>query len=339
MTDITPHDRHSDLDGLLRDALPEIKLALGELIDKENARTLPTKYARLLPETLLVVTLRPDAAEALAPVATAVERELTDSCTRHGSLYDRAYRVQLRRSEDPEASLYRVAAFAGSAPDEPAPAPAAAPAGPPVTGTGPAVGSATFRPEPHVDLPAVQADRGPAPSLPVSDPDATRIAAAGIPGWQGGRWLLLVENDAGEQQEVFRLTDSFVTVGRKSNDPQLRTTVALSDAPHVSRRQLALVWEERDGAPGFKVYNLGLNPVHLPSQEIPGAHVGRGALRLDSIPDKNAGWLPPGVPLRIGDQGPTLRLEEVPASEGDEGGEAPAEPGKPPVDPDATVFE
>jgi hypothetical protein len=89
MNEYTPADRSSAdpgsaLDTLLRDAVPEIKLALGELIDRENARSLPGKYARLLPESLLVVTLREDAAEAIAPVAVPLERELTDSCTRHG---------------------------------------------------------------------------------------------------------------------------------------------------------------------------------------------------------------------------------------------------------------
>lgn len=292
MIDVTPADGHSGdrypfLDTLLRDALPEIKLALGELIDRENARSLPGKYARLLPETVLIVTLRPDAAEALAPVAPSIEAELTDSCTRHGSLYDRSYRVQLRRSEDPDSPLYRVAAHAGHAAD----------------------------PAPHGDLPAVAADReGSTESapLPVSDPDATRIEEIGPPTWQPGRWLLLVEDEAGEQREAFRLTDPFVTVGRKTDDPQLRTTVALSDVPHVSRRQLALLWEERDGAPGFRVYNLGLNSVHLPAQEVPGAHVGKGALDLDRVPAASTGWVPPGVPLRIGDNGPILRIEEVP---------------------------
>jgi len=304
MTDTTAFDRADDsyslLDVLLREALPEIKLALGDLIDRENARALPGRYARLLPETVLVVTLRPDAAEALAPVATAVESELTDSCTRHGSLYDRAYRVRLRRSEDAGAPLYRVSAHAGHAGVE----------------------------EPHADLPAVQADRerGAAPPLPMSDPDATRIVDAGPPGWQPGRWLLVVEDEAGEEREVFRLTDPFVTVGRQSSDPRMRTAIAISDAPHVSRRQLALLWEERDGAPGFRVYNVGLNPVHLPGQEIPGAHVGRGPLDVGSLPEESAGWLPPGVPLRIGDRGPVLRVEEVPE-------EAVA------ADPDATVFE
>lgn len=310
MIDVTPANGHSGdrypfLDTLLRDALPEIKLALGELIDRENARSLPGKYARLLPETLLIVTLRPDAAEALAPVAQSIEAELTDSCTRHGSLYDRTYRVQLRRSEDPDSPLYRVAAHAGHAAD----------------------------PAPHGDLPAVAADREGATEsapLPVSDPDATRIEEVGPPTWQPGRWLLLVEDDEGEQREAFRLTDPFITVGRKTDDPQLRTTVALSDVPHVSRRQLAMVWEERDGAPGFRVYNLGLNSVHLPALEVPGAHVGKGALELDKVPDSSTGWVPPGVPLRIGDNGPVLRIEEVPEDQ---------EPEEEEDDPEATRYE
>ncbi|MBW3628391.1 MAG: hypothetical protein KY464_03755 [Gemmatimonadetes bacterium] len=307
------NERAPFMDTLLRDALPEIKLALGELIDRENLRALPGKYAKLLPESLLVVTLRPDAAEALAPLAQTVERDLTDSVMRHGSLYDRAYRVQLRRSEDGDSPLYQVSAHAGSAPPEDVPAP-------------------------HEPLPASRPtyDRADAATeaapLPVADPDATRIADVGVPGWQAGRWVLVVEDLNGKEREVFRLTDSYATVGRRSDDPQLRTTVALSDVPHVSRRQLALVWEERDGAPGFKVYNLGLNPLHLPGQEVRGAHVGKGQLNLDSLPQDATGWLPPGVPLRIGDQGPVLRIDEVPPDEEGEGAEVE-------VDPDATRHE
>lgn len=326
MTDATyPHesgDPRQFMDTLLRDALPEIKLALGELIDRENARSLPSRYAKLLPESLLVVTLRPDAAEALGPIAQSVERDLTDSVMRHGSLYDRGYRVQLRRSDDPEAPMYRVSAHAGHAPEGEAGGLEAAAEPAPAGG-------------PHAALPAVQADRGappaPAAPLPLSDPDATRVADAGPPGWNPGRWVLVVRDLEGAEREAFRLIDPFTTVGRRSDDPQLRTTVALSDVPHVSRRQLALLWEERDGAPGFRVFNLGLNPVHLPGAEITGAHVGKGALQLESIAREHTGWLPPGVPLRIGDQGPVLVVDEVPPEEEEEEEVA--------QDPDATVFE
>lgn len=301
-----PDDRHSFLDAILRDALPEIKLALGELIDRENARALPGKYAKLLPESLLVVTLREDAAEAAAPLADTIERDLTDSVMRHGSLYDRDYRVQLRRTDDPDAPLYRVSAHAGhagaAAPIEPAPAPA----------PGPAPEEPAAPPQP----------------LPMADPDSTRLDVLGPPGWQPGRWVLVVEDLDGQEREVFRLTDPHTTIGRRSEDPELRTTVGLSDVPNVSRRQLAMVWEERDGAPGFKLYNLGLNPVHLPGEELAGAHIGRGPLNLDSIPEDSIGWVPPGVPLRIGDQGPVLTIDEVPPDEEEEI-----------EDPDATVYE
>ncbi|MEX2584698.1 MAG: FHA domain-containing protein [Gemmatimonadota bacterium] len=285
------------MDELLRAGVPEIKLALGEAIDRENARPLPSRYARLLPETMLVVTLRQDAASALTQIAADLERELTDSCNRHGSLYDRSYRVKLQRSEDPEAPLYAVAAHAGRDVG-------AEPAEPPAKASAPA-----------------------APELPVSDPDATRTGGATPSGWEDGRWVLIVEGLQGDEREVFRLGEPSFTVGRHSDDPGLRATIAISDAPHVSRRQLTLVWEERDGASGFRVYNLGLNDVHMPGDEIPGARAGRDT-KLDSIADEHVGWLPPGVPLRIGEKGPVLRIEEVPP-----------DPEEVRIDPDATVFE
>jgi hypothetical protein len=292
------------MDELLRAGVPEIKLALGEVIDRENARPLPSKYARLLPESLLVVTLRSDAAEALAPIARDLERELTDSCNRHGSLYDRTYRVQLQRSDDPEAPLYAVSSLAGS---EPAEAPES--------------------PEPE-GRPTGSVSARPAPELPLAAADATRVVVAMPRGWEPGRWLLVVEDEEGGEREAFTLGEPSFTVGRRSDDPGLRSAVAISEAPHVSRRQLALRWEERDGAPGFAVFNLGLNAVHLPGQEIPGAHVGKGALDLEAIGAEHRGWIPPGVPMRIGDHGPTLRIDEVPPGPDDVW-----------VDPDATVFE
>ena len=301
MNDPTPPDLSTNreaasLDELLRDTLPEIKLALGELIDRENARQLPGRYARLMPETLLAVTLRPDAADALAPVAAAVEHELTDSCTRHGSLYDRGYRVQLRRVDDDAAPLFSVSAHAGQPPAPPPPAPAATAA----TSTGTT-----------------------APALPAVDPDATRLDGYGPTGWEPGRWLLVVQDELGEELEAFRLSEPLTTLGRRSEDPGLQTTVMLRDVPHVSRRQLALVWEEREGRPGFRIFNLGQPPLTAGEHEIPGAKVGRGPLRLDQLSPEHTTWVSPGSPISIGETGPVLRIEEVLASE---------------EDPDATRF-
>ena len=311
MIDINPPEEHSGdqypfLDVILRDALPEIKLALGDLIDRENARALPGRYARLLPDTLLLVTVRPDAAEALTPVAPAVEAELTDSCTRHGSLYDRVYRVELRSSDSPDAPLFLVSAHSGH-------------------DGGKAAQEA-------------QAVEDPSPTaLPTADPDATRIDFAGPPGWEPGRWVLLVRDETDAEQEVFRITDPFTTIGRQSSDPQLQTAIALSNVPHVSRRQLAMVWDERDGAAGFRFYNVGLNAVHLAGHEITGSHTPRGHLDLDAIAEEHTGWLPPGVPLRIGDHGPTLEVEEVPPEDEEELADDLVDP-EDEIDPDATVF-
>ena len=254
------------MDELLRAGVPEIKLALGEAIDRENSRPLPAKYARLLPETLLVVTLRADAGAALAPIAADLERELTDSCNRHGSLYDRAYKVQLQRTDDPDASLYTVSAHAGKdvGSEAPGSGAAAAPAGVSAPQEAPVWKS------PSAAMPAPPPVRPAPASLPVSDPDATRLGAE--PARAG--------------------------------------------------------WEPRAGAAGFRVYNLGLNDIHLPATDIPGAHLGKEAVDLTGLPEKHTGWMAPGVPLRIGEHGPVLRIEDVPPDPDDEW-----------VDPDATVFE
>lgn len=276
------------MDEMLRAGVPEIKLALGELIDRENVRPLPPRYARLLPATGLRVTLRPDAADALAPVAADLERELTDSCNRHGSLYDRSYTVRLERAGDADAPLYEVDRGAGEGADE---------GGPP-----------------------------PAPGRETAPAAAEKKLVAGR-GFESDRWILVVEGEHGDR-EVFRLGNPDFTVGRRTEGSVSRADVAISDAPHVSRRQLALRWEEREGAAGFRVYNLGLNAVHLPGQSISGANAGA---RSDSgeLPEEHSGWLPPGVPLRIGEHGPSLRVEEIAEEIEDEVA----------IDPDATVFE
>jgi hypothetical protein len=298
------------MDELLRAGIPEIKLALGEIIDRENARPLPAKYARLLPESVLLVTLRPDAAEALRPIAADLERELTNSCNRHGSLYDRGYRVRLQRSEDRSAPLFAVASRAGVGESEPS---ESAEAPPPVA------------PPSSRQASIVREETGP---LPITDVDTTPLFAANYSrGWEGGRWVLVVEDEGGREREVFRLGEPVVTIGRDSDDPGLRPTIAISNAPHVSRRQLALAWQEREGAAGFKVYNLGLNQIHVGEKDIPGARLKRDA-KLEAVPGTSTGWLTPGTPLRVGDHGPILRIEEVPP-----------DPDDIRVDPDATVFE
>lgn len=327
------------LDALLREAVPEVKLALGDLIDRDNARSLPDRYARLLPETTLGVTLRPDAADALTPVAAELERELTDSCLRHGSLYDRAYRVKLRRADNPGAPLFRVSVVSPDAPkDEAAAADAppslpASPASPVadgtahappvvVTGRGPAPPASPTSSSPSAPTPMDGATMlSPAPRLPGLDPDATRLdglPAAPAP-LEAGRFVLVMEDGDGNEVQRFPLEGVLTTVGRRSEDPALRSDVMLPDVPHVSRKQLALVWEGE----AFTVFNLGLNPVHVGDAEVAGANLGRGPLRLETVAAAHKAPLAMGERLRIGEQGPWLRLED--------GG-----PRGPAIDPDAT---
>lgn len=303
MSTLPPHDplAHTGeplLDAFLRDTLPEVKLELGRVIDRENARALPERYAQLLPPTVLVATLRPDAADSLFQVVAEVERELTASCMRHGSLYDREYRVQLHRAEREDAPLFVVTSHSENELAEVEAVPISTPA------------------------------PTPAPVFaPGMDPDATRVEGAGPPaGWEPGRFVLVVEDLDGGEREVFRMPETIITVGRRTDDPRLRSTVSLTEAPHVSRRQLALAWDPRGDEPGFRVYNLGLNVVHLGGREIPGANRKHGPLQLEELQGMHTEWLPLDEPLRIGEQGPVLRVRELAPLDEEE-------------DPDATRLE
>ncbi len=352
MSDLTPRPAaHEEplLDQLLREAVPEIKLALGDLIDRDNVRSLPDRYARLLPETVLVVTLRPDAARSLAPVAAQLEGELTDSCMRHGSLYDRPYRVRLHEAGNPGAPLFRITKEAPGGPaDQPGlvegasepPPPlgtvAAAPLTPPVAPI--EVRGDRIAPPPpaaHAETIAVPPPR--AHRAPVlDDPDATRMEGLApartspAPGWEPGRWELVVEDSEGGDAETFPLRDAEATVGRHTDNPALRSDLMLSGAPQVSRRHLALRWDPKDGKPGFRVANLGLNALRIDDDEVPGANL-KGPFTLDTVPESHVRWVAADSRMRIGENGPVLRIRPAAAP-------APAAEPAEPEDPDATRF-
>ena len=333
------------LDTVLREAVPEIKLALGDLIDRDNQRAIPDRYARMLPETVLVVTLRPDAAAAVLPIAAELEQELTDSCMRHGSLYDREYRVQMREAAAPGAPLFRVSVsrvdMAGAKPAEPAPPSLAERAATVAAPSAPASISVE-RDEGTVHAPVRPS--APPPREPAEDPDATRLEgiarpapapaappAAGGPRFDTGRWTLVVENEDGTERERFPVPAAMTTVGRQTDKSDQRADVLITDAPHVSRRQIALVWAPRGDKDGFTVYNLGLNPLHVAGAEVPGANRGKGELRLEDLMADHTEWVPPDTPMRIGEHGPVLRIVDSAAASGDG-------PSEPPIDPDATRF-
>lgn len=353
MTDFTPATRPTEhggeeplLDSFLREAIPEIKLALGDLIDRDNSRAIPDKYVKLLPLTTLVVTLRPDAAQAVAPMAAELEGDLTDSVMRHGSLYDRDYRVRLREAGQKGAPLFRVSVQPAG---EPEPAPIVA---------------APASPEPRHDATEFAARREPAPAAPpvppiaetlfagrspeLVDPDATRVeglapAKAAPPAPAGpslppGRFELVVEEMDGTELERFPLTQGTTTVGRQTDNPALRSDIQLTNSDRVSRRQLALVYASHGGRDGFHLYNLGLNAIHVGDGEVSGANTKGGDLQLDGLKQHSI-FVAPGEPIRIGGHGPVVRIHEA---GGGKGGDEPAEirvaPPEPEDDPDKTQF-
>ena len=342
MSELTPTTPESAideplLDTFLREGLPEVKLRLGDEIDRDNQRAIPDRFARLLPGSVLVITLRPDVAAAVADIAAELERELTDSVMRHGSLYDREYRVKLRVANAAGAALFRVSVRRGNEPEPepfvpprpapPAPAPAAT-----TSPRGEAEGGATIAAPAPRPAPA----SSPAPE-PAMDPDATRLEGVFTPeppDWDGARWVLAVEDEEGAERERCAVAAPITTVGRQTDNAELRSDVAITDAPHVSRRQLVLEWAPRGGDPGFTVYNVGLNALHVGEKEVPGANRGKGELALDELA-AHTDWVAPGAPLRVGEHGPVLRLVDT---------RPPPEPEAEPVveevpsDPDATVL-
>jgi hypothetical protein len=324
MTDFIPavHPEDDDgseplLDSFLREALPEVKLALGDLIDRDNTRAIPDRYVKMLPVTTLVVTLRPDAAQAISGIAADLEGELTDSVMRHGSLYDRDYRVRLREAGKEGAPLFRVSTQAAG---EPAPEPIQ-PAAP--TPPAPAPPPERSRPAAPPLADTLFAGRGPEEV----DPDATRVEGVAMPPFPAGRFELVVEDEEGNAGQRLPLANPVQTVGRETDNPDLRSDLQLTGSPNVSRRQLALVWAGRDNDPAFDVYNLGLNPVHLDDREIPGANSGKGPLDLNRLSDHSV-RVRPGEGLRVGVHGPVLRIEEAGAAAAPE----------PDEDPDRTRF-
>jgi pSer/pThr/pTyr-binding forkhead associated (FHA) protein len=174
------------------------------------------------------------------------------------------------------------------------------------------------------------------------DPDATRVE--GIPSppapsprpqpsFPSGRYELRVEDEDGTERERLPISGPRVSVGRHTDNPALQSDIQLTGAPNVSRRQLALVWEERDGKPGFLVYNLGLNGMHVGDREVSGANAGKGEMKLEGL-EPHSIWLTPGDAIRIGGHGPVVRIVEKGAHPDDDLPEAPEVE----EDPDKTQF-
>ncbi|MBW3570810.1 MAG: hypothetical protein KY467_06875, partial [Gemmatimonadetes bacterium] len=164
------------------------------------------------------------------------------------------------------------------------------------------------------------------------------ISPPAAPDFPTGRFELAVEEGDGTERDRFPIAQPQTKVGRQTDNPALQSEVQLTGSPNVSRRQLALVWAERDGRPGFTVYNLGLNAIHVGDREVSGANAGKGALDVGGLGD-HATWVAPGEPIRIGGHGPIVRIRDANEAEKEpEGGGGLEIKVEPPVDPDATQF-
>ncbi|HEV7587319.1 MAG TPA: hypothetical protein VGO40_04240, partial [Longimicrobium sp.] len=280
----------------------------------------------------------------------------------HGSLYDRAYRVKLRVAPSPAAPLFRVAMRRGEEAEpelfqaprrQPEPTPEVAAGRPAVSvqvpsgpSTATIAAAAAAGENATIIAPEPAASAAPPPSAPAGpsiDPDATRLDGAPIPsapeapesGFDAGRFVLAVEDEEGTERERFPVPGATTTVGRQTENPDLRSDVAITDAPHVSRRQLVLVWAPREEQPGFTVYNVGLNPMHVGDREVAGANR-KGEVNPDELPADNSEWVAPGSEMMIGEHGPVLRIVDTRPAE-DEGAGAEEAP-EVEIDPDATRF-
>ena len=178
------------------------------------------------------------------------------------------------------------------------------------------------------------------------DPDATRVEGIGgghpgpqapRPPFPAGRYELVAEEDDGTERERFPITQPITTVGRQTDNIALRSDIQLSNSDRVSRRQLALVFAQRDGRAGFDVYNLGLNAIHVGEREVSGANAGKGPLQLEGL-ETHSVFVAPGESIRIGGHGPIVRIREL--GGGGQGGEGRAEIRVEPEDddPDRTQF-
>jgi hypothetical protein len=172
----------------------------------------------------------------------------------------------------------------------------------------------------------------------IAAPPAPAAPASTSTDFPAGRFELLVEDEDGTERERFPIAQAESTVGRQTDNPDLRSDVQLTGSPNVSRRQLALVYAEREGRPGFTVYNLGLNAIHVGDREVSGANAGKGALDIAAMGDHST-WVAPGEAIRVGGHGPIVRIRDTKEAENEpEDGGGLEINVVPPVDPDATQF-
>lgn len=273
------------LHAFLSDELPQLKLRLGEEIDRANCRPLPRGYGAALSMTTLNVVLGQRLAAIVDKIADTLEVDLSDSCRRHGLIYDRAYRVRLWSAPPQEGAPD----FAISAQAERA---------------------SVARRVGADDEESPSTERG----LRIADPDATVFSSDSTATWDASKWLLRVLAEQGDA-ETYQLSEPQITVGRKSENVDLSATIVLVAAPRtVSRRQLALSWSPRKKKPGFLLWNLGGPDIRVDGRKVVGARTPPGAIELSTLDDRHCTWIEPDTRVEIGASGLSFWIEANPAT-------------------------
>jgi hypothetical protein len=258
--------------------IQSLKLALGRVIEQESGSAGPGDYRELYADSLLLVALPRVLSEALRPEMETLKLDLAQAVETHGRMRGRTFRLEF----------------------------AAAHAGDDILVTSGPGWAAAF------DQQGDDTDS----ELTLQDVDAPANAPPPAEGWQRGRWALAVLDEPdGRPTKIYPLAEPVSTAGRPSKRSEFSTNIALEEAPDfVSRRQLALQWDPRNGTSGFAVYNLGRPVITLiteGAEQLPGAQIGAGPIQLQSLGAPFAIWVTPGTEFRIGHKGPILTVLDL----------------------------
>jgi hypothetical protein len=261
-----------------------LKLALGRVIENECGSGGPGDYRELYADSLLLVALPRELADALRSEMDTLRHDVSEACDTHGRMRGRTFRLEFAAPHGGDEIL--------------------------VT-SGPGWAAALE-----------QEDMARDSALTLQDVEAVTSQAQAEIGWQPGRWgLAVLDPSDGRPVKVYPLTDPITTAGRPSKRADFSTSIAIEGAPDfISRRQLAIEWKQRNRVRGFLIYNLGRPVITLMTEgaeQLPGAQVAAGPVKLAELDASFKLWVRPGTKFRIGHRGPLLTIVDLASSESD----------------------
>lgn len=272
--------------------LPRIKLAIGEAIDRDNAKQVPARYRNKLGDTLLEIVLHPTIVSTIVDLVNEVEADLSESSTRHGLMYHRKYPVRLVASGDHEGALFEVIVRVAPSATSPSEVPQGS----------------------ESTILAIDPPAG------VTEAEAARTESEGAPAteaeeddsWRSGRWELRVVDRKGEEVARTPLQQPVIAIGRQPDPYPSGSSLRLPERlSTVSRRQLVVQWDPDIGSPSFRIFNTGKSPIRVGDIVIPGANEGNSLPDLTRLQDDHSVKVAPGVQVEIGTAGPILWIEDL----------------------------